>query len=291
MLHQFKTLEGLEIQARDGNLGKVADVYFDDETWVVRYLVVKTGGWFSGKEVLLSAPSLARADAEGGRVMVDLTTEQIRHAPDVDARKPISRVQEETLGRYYGWTPYWGVGFTQALGSVPLASAIAPSADALRNTGPAEQPLPSSVEHEVEAANRRRTENIEATHLRSASEVRGYHLEASDGAIGHVSDFVMDDQDWRIRFLLVDTRNWLPGKKVVLPLHSIHKINWMDSSVYVDLPREAIEHSPEYKDGQLFSDEYAGQVDTHYRVGESAGPENRRGAPGTSSREYGRSIF
>ena len=70
--------------------------------------------------------------------------------------------------------------------------------------------------------------------------VTGYHIEATDGEIGHVDGFVVDDEAWAIRYIEVATRNWWPGKKVLVSPAWIERVSWPDSKVYAGLSREAI---------------------------------------------------
>ena len=99
--------------------------------------------------------------------------------------------------------------------------------------------------------------------MRSAAHVTGYHIEAKDGEIGHVEDFIIDDETWEIRYMVVDTRNWLAGKKVLIAPRWIDRVSWNDSKVYVSLSREAIKNVPEYHQDTL-NREYEGKLYDHY---------------------------
>lgn len=83
-------------------------------------------------------------------------------------------------------------------------------------------------------------------HLRSTKEVAGYYIQARDDEVGHVEDFIADDETWTIRWIVVDTRNWLPGRKVLVAAEWIHAVDWVERKVNVDLLRETIKNSPEY---------------------------------------------
>ena len=69
------------------------------------------------------------------------------------------------------------------------------------------------------------------SHLRSTEAVSGYHMEATDGEIGHLDGFIIDDEAWTIRYIEVATRNWWPGKKVLVSPAWIEGVSWPDSKV------------------------------------------------------------
>ena len=106
-----------------------------------------------------------------------------------------------------------------------------------------------------------REENV---HLRSTQEVTNYYIEANDGDIGHVDDFLVDDENWTIRYVVVDTRNWWPGKKVLISPEWIRSVSWTDSRVFVDLSRDSIKNGPEYDPSAPLSREYENRLYNHY---------------------------
>ncbi len=216
------------IQARDGRIGSVKDAYFDDERWVIRYLVVDTGTWLPGRKVLISPASLRGVDDE--TIIVDLTRQQIEDAPDVGEKPTVSRLYEEAHAHYYGYPFYW-VG-ADMWGDMPFPMTTA-GAEMLS------QAMKEDEHRREEAAATARD-----THLRSGAEVVGYGIEAADGAIGHVDDFLIDDRRWAIEAMVVDTRNWLPGKKVKVPPRTIRGIDWDQRRVEVHLTRDSLEHAP-----------------------------------------------
>jgi uncharacterized protein YrrD len=212
---------GHNLQATDGVLGHVDDFFFDDATWIIRYLVVKTGSWLFGRDVLISRNALVQHTWESGIFPVNLSKEQVRDSPDVDTVGPVSRQQEEELAAYYAWEPYWGTGFLpgDAVGVIPSTPVLDPSGIIDRET--TERP----------AADR---------HLRSCREIRSYHIEAFGGQIGRVDDLIMDDQNWHILYLVVNTHHSIGGKKVLISVRHIQHMDWENSRIVVDLSVEAI---------------------------------------------------
>jgi sporulation protein YlmC with PRC-barrel domain len=228
MLRNVKSLTGFTMGATDGEFGKVEEFYFDDESWTARYLVVKTGGWLFGRKVLISPVALEKPDLENKIFPVRLTMEQIKNSPDIDTEKPVSRQQEIDLHSHYEW-PFHnsaGIGFYGGIGTMGMMDSRIPFEDMI--------------------SEKYADDHLTDPHLRGTREVTGYDIHAIDGTIGEVEDFIIDDETWAIRFMVVDTGTWLPGKKVLISPKWINKVNWAESSVDVDLSVDAVKDSPEY---------------------------------------------
>ena len=146
------------------------------------------------------------------------------------------------------------------------ARSIAASPSAAVAWGPAL--YPAALVNPTIAPAGARADQIETestdSHLRSTEGVKGYHIEAADGEIGHVDGFVMDDEAWALRYIEVATRNWWPGKKVLVAPAWIERVSWTDSKVYVGLSREAIQNGPEYVESKPITREYENRLYFHY---------------------------
>ncbi len=239
MLRSMQEIFGYQIHALDGEIGKVEDFFFDDHQWILRYLVVDTGNWLPDKLVLVYAFALDRPDWVKHIFPVNMTKEAIQNSPPIDADKPVSRQKEIELFQYYAWDPYWM--YPDPLGVPDF--------------------LPRETKEEEEPA------SIEEgnPNLRSYNEIRGYHIQSIDSQIGHLEDLILDDDDWRLRYVVVDTRNWLPGgKKVVLATDWITKIDWAENKIFIDLPSEAIENGPEYDPSQPINRQYEARLYDFY---------------------------
>jgi len=230
MLRKASAINGYALAASDGRLGTVSDFLFDDASWMVRWLVVDTGNWRSGRKVLLPPSVLGHLDPTERRFSVGLTMQQVKDGPDIDTDRPVSRQMEVNVHDYYGWTPYWGTGFYMG-GYGFMAAGMA-------------SPPSGSKRREQEIADLQRSRDD--PHLRSIGAVTGYHIHASDGEIGHVEDFLIEDADWGIRHLIVDTRNWWPGKMVLISPQSASEIDWTDRLVNLDVDRHLVKDSPAY---------------------------------------------
>lgn len=232
----------------DGEIGEVEEFYFDDQSWTIRYLIVKTGTWLSGRKVLISPKVLLQPDWENKEFPVNLTKSQIENSPDIDTDKPVSRQQEEMLSSYYPWGIYWGnepeehgAGIFGMMPSELYESEIGE---------------PQNINYESLQSGDR--------HLRSTGEVKGYTIHATDGEIGKVVDYIVDDRNWRINFLVVDTGNWLNSRKVLLSTKRITQVNWENSVVVVKVTTEAVRNSPEYEESQNINSAYEKDLYNHY---------------------------
>lgn len=231
MLRCVKDLYGYTLHATDGDVGLVHEFLFDDETWVIRYLVCGTGIWLPGRRVLISPVALGRPHYETRMFPVMLTKEQVRNSPDIDTDKPVSRQHEVALHAYYGWPIYW--------------SKVAPA-------GVDTVALPPPAMAVVDAVEGQEGD----PHLQSTQEVIGYYIRARDGDIGHVDDFIVDDETWTIRYMIVDTRNWFPGKKVLVSPQWITEVSWGEAKVYVDMTGADIKKGPEFDSTAPVNREY-----------------------------------
>jgi hypothetical protein len=237
MLRSVKDIQGYTIQATDGPLGSAHAFLCSDTTWIIRYLVVDTGPWLFGRRVLLVPAALEQPHGDTKTFPVSLTQEQVKNSPNIDMDYPVSRQQELALHAHYQWMPYWEEHLVTA--SIPIPS----------------QGLEIS---EI-------TERYQGDpHLRSTREVIGYYIHARDGNIGHVEDFIVDDATWIVRYMAIDTRNWLPRKRVLVAPQWITQVCWGDSQVHVDLTCKAVQNSPEYNPSDPVNRPYEERLFDYY---------------------------
>lgn len=241
MIRSIKDLQGYRIHSIDGDIGKVSEFYFDDKDWTVRYMVVDAGTWLEDRLVLVSPIAVSSVNWDTHEVEVSLTRDQVQHAPDIDTHMPISRQNEEAFHKYYGWPFYWA-------GEGLWGGAMVPGAlYGIPFVGPAVDVSPEQKQAETLQEQPPGGEQTPPdTRLRNTREVLGYGIEARDGDIGHLSDMLIDDESWRISYLVIDTSNWLFGKKVIIPPTWVRQMNWADQQVTVDLDRDTIKNSPEF---------------------------------------------
>jgi hypothetical protein len=242
-----KDLRGFTIGATDGDIGKVDEFYFDDASFTVRHLVVDTGGWLTGRKVLISPMALRDVDWDAKRITAALTKAQVEKSPEVDTDRPVSRQHEIAYYSYYGYPYYWAGPYLW--GAYPYPYPVPPSG---RET---------SLEKE------QRWDWAEESgdpHLRSSAAVIGYHIAATDGDIGHVEDFLVDDATWAIRYMVVDTRNWWAGKTALVSPEWIARVDWNESKVHVALTREQIKNSPAFDPSGPVQREYEARLCDHY---------------------------
>lgn len=240
MLRSVNEIHGYGLHATDGDIGHVDEFFFDDHEWAVRYMVANTGHWLSGKQVLISPIAITRADWSNSKLHLNLTREQVKHSPGVDAHRPLSRRWEAGYHAYYEWPAYWAGAALWGVAAYPALLAE-------------QEPDPA----ELDAGE-------EDSHLESTSDVTGYQIHAADGDIGHVTDFIVDDTNWAIRYLVIDTGAWLPGKKVLLAPAWIEAVKWADAKVHTQLTRTAIKSSPAYDPHLPVTRDYEVELFAHY---------------------------
>jgi hypothetical protein len=228
MLRSAKDITGsYNLQAQDGEIGKVKDFLFNDLLWTIRYLVADTGGWLDERLVLISPFALGEPDWGLNKIPVQMSREKIEDSPPIEKDKPVSRQNESELNNYYAWPVYftYGVDATHYAEMQLMAERIK-----------------MAEKEQMESEN----ESEDDPHLRSMDEVTGYSIEATDKSIGHVEDFILEDKTWIVRYMVVDTRNWLPGKKVLVSPEWIKQVDWVERNVKVDMNSESVKNSPEF---------------------------------------------
>jgi hypothetical protein len=238
MLRSLKDLERYTVRATDGDIGRVKNFLVDDEHWAIRYLVVDTVEFLDGRQVLISPISFRQAEWSTQRFHLALTMADIENCPSTDMDKPVSRQHEQDFNQYYGYPPYWGYSGVWGMGDTPALLATK------RAEVAAARAAVLTEERSFDA------------HLRSTGEVRGYHIQGTDEMIGHVEDFIVDDETWEVRYLVIDTSNWWFGKRVLISPQWTSHISWEQKVVYVGMSRESIKTSPELDPGLVINREY-----------------------------------
>jgi sporulation protein YlmC with PRC-barrel domain len=222
MKRDINSLIGYKIAATDGELGTVKDFYFDDSTWIIRYLVIETGSWLASRKVLVTPDVVEKDFRAPGKFKVNLTVEQIKNSPDIDTDLPVSRQQEEVLHLHHSWQNYWDSNFFGGGTSGDTIQA---------------KELSKREEHPQKGYD---------VNLRSAAEVSGYQIHANNGNIGHVNNFLIDDDSWQLLNFVVDTTKFFGGKKVLVSVEHVESVQWYNYIVFVDISMEEVESSPEY---------------------------------------------
>ncbi len=236
MKHTVRELLKFKLRAKDGEIGKVEDFYFEDTNWMLRYVVVDTSSWLTGRHVFLSPYALGEPDRDSRTIPVNLTRRQVENSPDAGADKPISRQHEHALHAYYGWPIYWGYpGVFPGFIPVPPRDLEIPDEEILYNR-----------------------------HLRSFGEMKGCRVQALDGGVGHVEDMILEPEEKRFKFLVVDTGRWLSGRKVLLTVELVKSIDYPIREIRVNTSCDLIRESPEYDPSIPMDEEYENRVLEHY---------------------------
>jgi sporulation protein YlmC with PRC-barrel domain len=240
MLRSLNSLERYKVTASDGDVGKVSDFLLDDyanapdasaertHTWAVRYLIVQTGGVFHRRRVLVSPISIHEVDPAQRRFHLSLTLEKIRNSPTFDADKPVSRAHEREYFQYYQYPYYWDYSGLWGVGALPEGLAAAIDDDDL-----GDRPTEPGADARFETGE---------THLRSAREVLGYRVQTEEGAAGHVEDFLVDDETYEVRNLVVKTSRAGAdaGQQVLLAPSAVTRISGEERNLYVSASLRAV---------------------------------------------------
>jgi len=214
--------------ATDGAIGTVKDFYFEDNSWIVRYLVIETGSWLNGRKVLISPDAYLNPDWKNETFPINLSKEQIKNSPNIDTELPVYRQQEIKLYDHYALGNYWRGGFVA--GGIPL-------------------PMNEAMMKEDDEISNKKTNDDQ--HLRSIERVLGYDVKATDGTIGKIKDFIIDDTNWNIDFIVVETGNLFSEKKVIISPQVVKDIKWDISEVIFNINVAQVKDSPEYNKSEM----------------------------------------
>jgi hypothetical protein len=253
MLRSMKDMEDYTIGAEDGVIGRVKDYYFDDDAWVIRYLVVDAGEVRAGRRVLISPIAIGQPNWSEKILPVSLTRNQVANSPDIDTDKPVSRQQEMGYLGYYGYGSYWGGGGLWGAGLYPdmLQAGLQYKESSTGKLAATDAAVLAPHQHDD-------------PHLRSGNAVMRYYVHASDGDIGHVAGFLVDEKSWAIRYLIVNTSNWWMGHEVLIAPQWIEQVDWAQCTVSVGLTRDAVQHSPPYDPAAPLDREQEAAIHRHY---------------------------
>lgn len=258
MLRSINDLENYAIHATDGIIGHVKDFYFDDKAWVIRYLVVDAGTWLSSRKVLISPIAIGHPQWMEKILPVSITKEQVKNSPDIDTDKPVSRQHEIRYLGYYGYPYYWG-------GIGLWGGEAYPSMLMTGYSGFGAMPPPLRSEAEEASARAEAAQHQDDDpHLRSCKAVNGYHIQATDGDIGHVEGFLVDEETWALRYFIVNTSNWWLGHQLLIAPPWIEAVSWADATVSVNLTRQAVKDAPPYDSAAQLDREQEMGIYEHY---------------------------
>lgn len=243
MLDKIKTLLNYKLCTVNGDIGKVKEFYFDDQHWAIRYLAADTGRWLPERQVLISPYALERVSRERHRIVLALTNSEIESSPCLPSDQPVSHQFEEAYYGFHGWPKYWCGPYTWGFD-------------------------PHIVRDRTKWNTHATEENAWGRNVRRTSDVTGYYIQATDGEIGHVDDFIVDDETWAIRYLIVSTRNWWPGKRVLVSPQWLQSVTWGEGEMFIKLSGETIHDAPEYTEKLLVTRDYEDRLHRYYeRIG------------------------
>ena len=232
MLKNLKDTEGFKIHAQDGEIGKVKDFLFDDHSWTIRYMVVNTGSWRFGQSVLVATDAFSKVEWDQKRFDVSITRKMIEDSPHLDEHIPISRKHEELLRTHFSWPIYWS-----------------------NEAAPITLPFnPEETRHKP---------SYDAN-LESVNDIERFSIHATDGKIGKIEGFIVDEK-WVIRYFVIDSSNWLTGRKVIVSPEWINSFDNDQGIILINHTKQEIKESPEYDDKYPLEREHENELYEHYK--------------------------
>jgi len=261
MLRSMKELEGYAIGATDGVIGQVKDLYFDDESWVIRYLVVETGRWLLSRRVLISPIALAEPNWSEKVLPASITCEQVRGSPDIDTNRPVSRQHEMGYLAYYGYPYYWGGSGLWGGSAFPGALLAPPPSHGESNSQYRNEQAHRAQEQLMAEAERHQGDD---PHLRSGNKITTYDVHATDGDLGHVAGLLVDEHTWEICYFVINTGNWWLGHEVLIAPNWITGFDWEACKVSVGMTRVSVKNSPPHETNTIIDRKHEGVLNAHY---------------------------
>ena len=262
MLQVSSAMKGYAIAAKDGTIGTVDDFLVDQATWMMRWLVVDTGTWLTGRQALVHPSAIDHVDHGQRQIDVALTHEQVEGSPDMGRDRPVSQQMQSGLYRYYGWDPLWNGGIN---GAGPYAGGLYGGSlfgAGMGATGLAERERPYGSGRQ--GADDGPALEESDPNLRSIAEITKYHVHAADGSIGHVEDVLLDEPSWGVRYLVINTSNWWVGQHVLISPYAIKEIDWPDRSIRLDITREKVKASPSWNPADVIDGTFERRLHEHY---------------------------
>lgn len=254
MIYRWTDLEGVTLRGTDGEIGTVQDLLFDADRWRIRYAVVKTGDWFEGRRILVAPSDLRLEQVVDRNLPVSIARERVAASPVFDMEAGLTPEQVQSLHNYYGWPFYWEgeadnapIGPQGFLASIPLIELSA----SIR------EQMPMEGLNDI-------GQTTQNPRLRSLNSMRGFSIRARDGEFGNVADFLFENEEWRIYYLVVDTGGWFGGRQVIVSPTWTEVVNWDQSQVSMDLKQETIAHSPEYDPNTPLTRDFETNLYDHY---------------------------
>lgn len=243
MKHSLKNLKGYSVETADGMKGKIKDFLFDEDTWAVRYIDADFGNLFKDKRIILPVDVIIETSWKHHRFTLNISKEKIEKSPSPQDKPTVSREYEKQLVKYYGFPFYWSTG-----GIVPAPPG------SYYPVRPLNVPQNKISEKDLN------------TKLRSFREVEGYQIRAIDDTLGHVEDIMIDDTDWQLVYLIIDTSNWLPwSKKVMLAINWLEEISYVKGEVKINLNTDTIKSAPDFDTNQPIEMAYERALSDYYQ--------------------------
>jgi uncharacterized protein YrrD len=234
MMYRASEVLGLKVEATDGRIGKVDDIFFDEAVWKVRHFVVDAGGWIQEREVLIAPQAMTGISITESSIHTELSREKVENSPPLQTDLPVSRQYERFLYEYYGWRPYW----------------VYPDGFSLAEVYP-----PDTGEEKPEGRTREQGAGLEGADvvpMRSWRDVSGHRVHAADGFFGHVDDLLLSPTDWSVVGVVVNTAHWWQHHDIVIDVSKVKDVSWENECFEVAMTSQELRDATPFKDEMLW---------------------------------------
>ncbi len=204
----LKHLFGYHVRATDEEIGKVEDFFVDDRSWTVRYMLMRTGGIFSGASAVIPAACLGQPNTASRSMPVKFSKAELEGLAEADV-KPVGDEMRALCKALYG------------------------KSDDRRDRGFIRVGCTTN-------------QDAAASSLRSVRELASYQIETRDGPCGLCTDLLADLHEWKVPYLVVNTKEFRPHGHVLAPTTWVQEISWRDMEIEVATSREKLQHAQRF---------------------------------------------
>ncbi len=229
MLRNIKSLLGYKLQGTDGCIGQVDEFYFEEDTWVIHYLIVKTGDWFLNRNLFISPKLLVISEKEPRVFLLNRNREQIKSSPNFDRHHSVMQNTGEARIGHFSSQMHVTTAFCTSVSDVSK-----------------DHHLCNTNRIKLISGNELFIRSFSDFHLRFTKRLSGYNVYTHREDFGQISDFILDVRQWQIISMVIDAHNWFGGKRFITSVGAIKEIQWDNSVIILSIPRNRIKNCPEY---------------------------------------------
>jgi hypothetical protein len=239
MLSLLRNLTGGKVLVGNQTIGAVGDLFFDNRDWTVRFILLRVGSWFRQKSILITPDQINSIEWMKTGAFITVNQDVIEKNPRID----------QDRFALYQWPYYWTGAGVLGIASTSDISKWGITPDSKFKLIPKRSSL----------------EKRKAINIQSVNGTLDYHIKTRDTDVGYLEDFIVSDEDWKIRYLVVDTQLLLPERLILLSSEWVQSISWDHLIVHFDIPEEQLINSPVYSPKSNITREYEERLWSHFQ--------------------------